>query len=534
MNRWHRITLALPLLAVAACDENSPLGSNFPEGRPSFTTTASGLPTPISNSVKYRDAGKKPGTGREGSASLMIRALMDKDREVELDITTGTEDDLNAKRGPGNLDKIQLKTFDPKGNHLSTVNYNKLKNGGFAQYGLKHLERHGGVQVQSNVSGIDPNRSDIVTVTTPVHLRPDLQASDLAAPKQARVQTLVNISAVVTEINMDVGARANCVLSVDGTEVDRASGIWVDAGGAVSCAFAHTFPSTGTKALRVAVTDVVPGDYDASNNAVTGTIDITSANQYYNYGGAEDRVYVTKGRNAYKYTSSTYNYEGADTWDIQQRLQSAWMSSSRPQATSFPAKMQIRHLNAGTEVLNHTVELAAPDWTYSWYYDENHKASQDCATRVHQTSGRYVWANLCSYSGVWGGQSFGYTSMVQARYAGQVSYHSTGFYKQWYQQEGGGYSYTWNYDYTYNYGNSLLTYTADTDYTLQTVLSTGTDYATVSTAELAIPLTAFDRSVNFPYTEFNRSGDGYTYSGFLEYTLLEKSVHGSAESHPTQ
>ncbi len=61
-------------------------------------------------------------------------------------------------------------------------------------------------------------------------------------------------------------SRAACVLSVDGIEADGADPIWVDAGGLVSCAFTHTFETTGTKSLSVQIADPSPSDYDTDNN----------------------------------------------------------------------------------------------------------------------------------------------------------------------------------------------------------------------------------------------------------------------------
>ena len=74
-------------------------------------------------------------------------------------------------------------------------------------------------------------------------------------------------AATIREMKGDLGAKADCVLSADGHIVDRVAGIWVDAGGVVTCHFSHTFASTGQHAIRVDVGNVMPGDYDMSNNA---------------------------------------------------------------------------------------------------------------------------------------------------------------------------------------------------------------------------------------------------------------------------
>ena len=64
----------------------------------------------------------------------------------------------------------------------------------------------------------------------------------------------------------DLGATADCILSADGTVVDRVSDMWVDAGGVVTCHFTATFTTPGQHALHVAVGNVRPGDYDMTNN----------------------------------------------------------------------------------------------------------------------------------------------------------------------------------------------------------------------------------------------------------------------------
>ena len=64
------------------------------------------------------------------------------------------------------------------------------------------------------------------------------------------------------------------MLIVDGVAVDRATGIWVDAGDVVSCAFLYAFTTTGSHGVTVRVEGVAPGDWDTANNEASGTIAI--------------------------------------------------------------------------------------------------------------------------------------------------------------------------------------------------------------------------------------------------------------------
>src|SRR5258708_34871363 len=120
-------------------------------------------------------------------------------------------------------------------------------------------------QVQASVTGIDPNRTDVVTVSTPVMLRPDLQAS-ITAPPTATLNTMTVVSGVMSEGNGEVGARGTCRLLVDGIEIASIPGAWVDAGSAVTCPVQTSFATTRTKHLTLRITDVSPGGFDSPNN----------------------------------------------------------------------------------------------------------------------------------------------------------------------------------------------------------------------------------------------------------------------------
>src|SRR6267154_3727899 len=78
----------------------------------------------------------------------------------------------------------------------------------------------------------------------------------------------------------DLGARASCVLYVDGTAADRSDGIWVDAGGVVECRMAHAFSNAGNHAIELRVENVRPGDYDDTNNSATASIQIVQPAEF--------------------------------------------------------------------------------------------------------------------------------------------------------------------------------------------------------------------------------------------------------------
>jgi hypothetical protein len=228
-------------------------------------------PTLFPNSQKYSDKAP-PATGRSGTAALAARALIDKDDQTLLEMTTGALD--SDTTATGRIVKAQVKMLTSSGEAASTFNYNALDSA-YVALASGEVRRGQPLQFQVNIRDVDGARTDVLTVADVVRARPDLVTSSLDSPARAMAHTPVNITAVVRERNGDVGARADCLLYVDDVEVDRARGIWVDAGDAVSCAFTQTFDVPGTKALRVTAANLTPGDWDLENNSAAGTIEIT-------------------------------------------------------------------------------------------------------------------------------------------------------------------------------------------------------------------------------------------------------------------
>ena len=230
-------------------------------------------PEVFPNSIKYRDAGLKPATGRSGSAQVTARALLTKDGKTDLEITTGELDSTNVP--VGRLARTQVKVLDKNGEAVLTRN-DAPTTGGYVKYTYDTFVRGQPLRVQANVTGIDASRTDVVTVTETVKRRPDLSITRVDAPARAPLDADVAIVGTLRELNADVGARGICVLRVDGEVVDWIRDVWVDAGGTVGCAFAHTFGKPGKHAIEVAVlpASVVPADYDTLNNAVGTSIAI--------------------------------------------------------------------------------------------------------------------------------------------------------------------------------------------------------------------------------------------------------------------
>jgi hypothetical protein len=223
-----------------------------------------------SNSVKYRDSSLPHATGRAGTATIDALALFGSDGMTTLSVSAN-----------GTLDKVQIR---PDG--ANAVNFNGLGSPAFTQQ-LDELVPHQPLHVEANVSDADGSRTDVVAADEIVKYRPDLAVLDVRAPERAMPATPFAVTATIRELNGDLGARANCVLSADGVEIDRANGIWVDAHDSVACSFRATLGSMGSHTLTVSATGVEPGDYNDDNNAASTTISIAEPFDYYSFGALE-------------------------------------------------------------------------------------------------------------------------------------------------------------------------------------------------------------------------------------------------------
>ena len=391
---------------------------------------------PVSNSVKYKNTGVKPGTGRAGSASLDARVMIGKDGKMLVEASTGT---VASGAGPGTLAKVQVKFLD------ITTNFNNLTAGGYWSTQFPSVGRGKAVQVQANVRGVDPKRTDVVTVSTAAALRPDIAVDSVSGPAQQMPNAMVTFIATLSEKNGDLGANANCVLSVNGAQVDAASSIWIDADDSVNCQFARTFAQPGTYTIGVSAEGVNPGDWDAANNTATTTITIVEPDKKIANGSlyAEQRdTQYQRNWNDWYY----YNSYGSETqYFNRSRVQ---FSGSRTGGADV-----MQQLNATVYVNGSQAHQAALTPTNQWTYDDGYSFNK-CAEYYYdywngtQTVRSADRASMCS-GGVHGDPSNQWTNFNYERLTGTVTYYGYNQYCNYYYDWYGYYyyycsSYTWN------------------------------------------------------------------------------------------
>jgi hypothetical protein len=399
---------AAVLLALAACSDDgvSPTARAFPGA--SALSAPSGGAALVPNGQKYRDSSAPHATGRSGSAMLSGRAVLGAADSVRLTITSSG---IRAPGVPlGDIVKAQVKAFAPDGTQLFTVNFHRLL-GHTQTFVFAGLPAGAELRVQANVRGIDPRRTDVVTLSAQVQRAPSLTV-DFQAPERVLPDVPVPITAVVTETGGDLGARADCVLYVNGVEVERITGIWVDAGDAVTCAFTTTFPE-GDNTVQVTLEssdrdavlapDPAPQDVEAVfPRATTYTA------------SALDRTLETTRVLEYQWSKPDGSHkEYRNLESNRERTQTLSVSGTLNRAAAFPLQsVRVRMGSAGrTHEDEAWADLAGlPDG-----------AGRDCVSRY--IAGQSALFTFCSQPG---GSAFSYT-----RFAGTVTYHSHGFSNTW-------------------------------------------------------------------------------------------------------
>jgi hypothetical protein len=362
---------------------------------------------------------------------------MRKTGETDVEVTTGALD-MPSAQAPGAITRVQIATIDGQGRRLTTKDYSNLTTqAGYLNFVYSGLPRGQILKIDANVVGVDVSRTDVVSATPKVKLRPDLIVQGVSAPPQTLTGAPVVIAAIVAERNQDVGARATCALAIDGVEVDRTEGVWVDAGGLVTCAFTHVFDTTGVKTLSVYATDVTPSDYDPDNNAAATSILIRKV--------------------------EPFDYTFADTLSIESRygwrLQTSWtrenglvVSGRDTEDDTLRYELQ-QYVGYYAEVsqpvdypVSHFTATESTDGVVlrSVALDNFELGPQGCILQVVGAD-RNVYVNICSTRQTDGS---GRTVVQYQSFAGEVTYFSRGYDLAWHRSEDGSVttdsSYSWN------------------------------------------------------------------------------------------
>jgi hypothetical protein len=286
----------------------------------------------------------------------------------------------------------------------------------------------------------------------------------------------VNLVATVSEGNGDVGARADCVLYVDGVEADRARGIWVDAGDDVTCAFTHAFTSVGARRVRVEAASVSPADYDPANNAAEATVLVTGGADFNYTAIAED--YVERSEQV---DSARAVYDGGQAIEqhstihgphaIQSGALYGWMPHGVSLAT---ARVRVRQSTNG-------VTVHAGGWPDAAAGYPLLAAQPGCTSGWHEG----VIVYLCSI----GTADAGVTNVQYLRTGSEVTYYGVQHLRVWYRDAPDNvYAYTFGWSGGYAELAPQITMGADYSFSVE-LTDGGRTYRLNATVPLGAPQT---------------------------------------------
>ena len=388
-----RMSVKAVLTALLVIGSTQPLAAQSTARGPQFHP----------NTQKYSDAGAKPVSGRSGSASLQARAMLAEDGNVLVEASTGI---LDAATAPGQIRKVQMKILSPAGKQVSTQNFGGSESGRWSTT-VARLGVGSRIELQANVGGIDGRRNDVVTVTVPVKRRPDVAVDGVVAPTRALAGVPMNVVATVSERNGDMGARASCMLSIDGLLADQAHGIWIDAGQTVSCAFQTQVATVGSHKVSVYVTGVSPMDWDDKDNSASTTIEVLSPEKALAYSAsftATDASYYSHS----KQSASDGSFVDEMTNSNTTQTRSLSMTSTTTDTFVFPVRVRSALLADGVSVFDYSNDIAIRSST----------ASADCGELI---DGKF-FLSVCNLRG-----STPRSEVILSSLDGRVTYFGSRF-----------------------------------------------------------------------------------------------------------
>jgi len=497
----------------------------------------------VPSSQHYRQSGVSNATGRSGSATMTARALLSKDGSATVEVTTGTLDSTTTP--PGSFRKVQVKALSAAGNPLSVQNLFPSTASGYYSFASQSLHRAQQIQLQANIAGIDGNRTDVVTVVETVKVRPDLAVENLSFPSSAVPNQAVNISANIVEMNGDAGATTTCVLAIDGNPVDQVRNVYVDAAGSVSCAFVYTFNAPGGHTIQVSATNVVPADWDTSNNSSSGTIDITNPNTAeHSFASFQDNnggFPVTATNTSKQWYMGTLVEDVSDTFGTSGRTQdsntqfssSGCTGSTNAVAWQFPVNVTYSESMDGTSVYSFTdTGITGNTISFSGYnfpICSGIVASENLQYGSDQADDHWNYLSSYQYYDGSGNLLMSSQSIQSERYAGAVTYFSYGYQCYYWNSPTGDCSspsdyYTWNTPSQQAYG-TIVPVGSTWVPSVSTLDAAGNTFS----GSISVPLSSTQQTISQPNTCQNYGPDssGNTYqncsSSDYNYTITEGS-----------
>jgi len=340
---------AATLLTVLSqgCNTDVPTGPPGPQigapDGPSALRTRAKKRIKLRNKDRFRDKGDEGVVASLRGVKVAARAFTLRDGTTILETVAG-----RFSKPDGLIYDLQYAVEDPDGNRLRRSDlYRALESAPNVRGGVPLVRMtFRGIALRSryvlDVKVKRNRKTEQLRLAAPVELGPDLAVTKVDVPERVHATEVVAFNATVRELNGDMGAGGDCVLYADGVEVDRAAGIWVEAGGTVTCAFAARFSSLGRKSLRAAVVTRTPTEFDPANNSSTVSIDVEPLPLHMSYNAeALQHTGLFLDDYSYKYDDDPitgFGFHSSFTRNnrVEERYQYARIFASAPQGIAFP------------------------------------------------------------------------------------------------------------------------------------------------------------------------------------------------------
>ncbi len=415
-----RLALVAAVAALAACSKDPTA---------SLPAASAMVPTvPLEHrmhfgSHHYRDHGHHPSHGASGVAAADAEALLGSNGLTTLRITSFRTGDPDHPAGE--IEHVLIKILDARGRLVGVRNFGEARPDGQSTYTTQLRGLAPGFTILGwvTISGLDRKRVDVVAIPAVIVGRgPDVAITELSVPQFLVTGAPTIIAATVAELNGDHGANTDCVLLVDHAIVDRANGIWIDAGDVVSCAFTYAFGTVGSHLVQVRLDNVTPSDDNAANNSASETVTVVAPASVVAGGtsvsfDASVRSGTFTSIDSFR-TLWTFPSTGALFLDARNVTsssgsdQSAMISGIIGARLVFPlARIELRQ-SSGSSLLDNAAYTNVPT---------DGAGSADCVARGIGTGTEFY---VCSDPG-------GFTSFTYRRETGTVTYMSNQYQKVW-------------------------------------------------------------------------------------------------------
>ena len=377
------------------------------------------------------DRGAHPSKAERLGLVVQSRALLDKSGTTTFELTTGQLD--SSAPAPGNVHELHLRVRRGKGKKGFEKEWEHLRGGGYVSYPLAGLGHGEVIDVKAEISRQGRGRGDRdrddhegvdVKLQDVVKYRPDLAVQTFDYPTSAHPDTDVQFSATLGERLGDLGAHADCVLVVDGQQVDAAKGIWIDARGVVTCRFTYRFKTAGMHSVSAQVQNASPATFDPSPCSMSGQILIRRPSALSYTAQVFESTTVLDTTTDYFYKTSSTTPDRHDHNTITFFSQGRYFSGSVPAAVILPLKSVSYSDTSGSSPIG--------SLSYADVAADTTSASSDPAFTTESVIQRFDtatsgWMTLHRYLNESTG--LGVTTVDWSWDAGETTYHSDGYCK---------------------------------------------------------------------------------------------------------